>query len=166
MVAEIESAGRFEILLPFFSFWKVFSLLLFFALLEDLNSLYFEISFFVRVQSLFLFPYWNPLFERVLNHLSFSIGPWVYSRWKDRSNFLPPKKWSFCHRLSTLDCFRPILAIYGPFEHLGGSRGSFGCFRGSAPTKYAIIFQGLVKALEWIVLFLRFWVKMGPSGPK
>ena len=58
------------------------------------------------------------------------------------------------------------MAIYGPFEHLGGSRGSFGCFRGSAPTKYAIIFQGLVKALEWIVLFLRFWVKMGPSGPK
>ena len=48
MVAEIESAGRFEILLPFFSFWKVFSLLLFFALLEDLNSLYFEISFFCK----------------------------------------------------------------------------------------------------------------------
>ena len=55
---------------------------------------------------------------------------------------LPPKS----------DLFVIDYQHYDHSGHLGGSRGSFGCSRGSAPTKYAIIFQGLVKALEWIVL--------------
>ena len=70
------------------------------------------------------------------------ILPRVYSQWKDRSNFLPPKS----------DLFVIDYQHHDHSGHLGGSRGSFGCSRGSAPTKYAIIFQGLVKALEWIVL--------------
>ena len=73
---------------------------------------------------------------------------------------LPPKS----------DLFVIDYQHYDHSGHLGGSRGSFGCSRGSAPTKYAIIFQGLVKALEWIVLAYDNWLHYifevpGQNGP-
>ena len=77
---------------------------------------------------------------------------------------------NYQHWTST-SAFWPILA---PLDHWGGLGGLGGIWGGLQTPKMTLLLGGHFRpwnALFWVIttcltMFLRFWVKIGPSGPK
>ena len=116
------------------------------------------------------------------NSTKASVISFTYSRlpcWgipseKIGQNIHPPKSRFFVinyqHWTST-SAFRPILAPLDHWRGLGGPRGVWGALQ---TPKMTLLLRGHFRprnALFWVMttcltMFLRFWVKIGPSGPK
>ena len=89
-------------------------------------------------------------------------------------NILPPESHFFVinyQQWTTTNAFRPILA---PLDHWGVLGGLGGDLGGLQTPKMTLLLGGHFRpwnALFWVIttcltMFLRFWVKIGPSGPK
>ena len=118
----------------------------------------------------------NSLAVSISHHICFMVN--IIKRGipseKIGQNIHPPESRFFVinyqHWTST-SAFRPILAPWGHWGGLGGPRGVWGALQ---TPKMTLLLGGHFRprnALFWVMttcltMFLRFWVKIGPSGPK